>query len=85
MCRGWGFPATKFLPVAKICLGTASLFCLLAKYSSGVRSHTKKLRFLCVEGGDRTHDPRLMSPVLYQLSYPDKPSIRYLYYKYPFK
>ena len=26
----------------------------------------------CVEGGDRTHDPRLMSPVLYLLSYPDK-------------
>ena len=24
----------------------------------------------CDEGGDRTHDPRLMSPVLYQLSYP---------------
>ena len=25
----------------------------------------------CVGGGDRTHDPRLMSPVLYRLSYPD--------------
>lgn len=26
---------------------------------------------ICVGGGDRTHDPRLMSPVLYRLSYPD--------------
>ena len=27
--------------------------------------------WFCVGGGDWTHDPGLMSPVLYQLSYPD--------------
>jgi hypothetical protein len=29
------------------------------------------LRSLCVGGRDRTSDPRLMSPVLYRLSYAD--------------
>ena len=36
-----------------------------------INSFASSLRYASVGGGDRTHDPRLMSPVLYQLSYPD--------------
>jgi hypothetical protein len=36
------------------------------------------LLFYCVGGGDRTHDPGLMSPVLYRLSYPDMLCVLYL-------
>jgi hypothetical protein len=46
------------------------------RFDSWGRNHERKtaassFSFIGVGGGDRTHDPRLMSPVLYQLSYPD--------------
>ncbi len=73
LCREWGSVTDNLLAVAhkfprpRLVVFVATKTSLRLSLLLNIQCSTD-----CVGSGDRTHDPRLMSPVLYQLSYPDK-------------